>query len=496
HLMLVLARSSNDTRFLEHAADVIAAEEAMLANPRYQRLELELFGGAAGYPRAATALILALSLGGDQERARAYLQEIAPRALPSAGPDILYCTMKLALVDGRLDEAAEQCSHAAGVALRHRAYREALQLRVGEMMIRQVGSADRPDDLDRVAEQLVALEEEAWRQAGYALVKRGFSMTGVYRFFRGDWQAAYHHVVEATRQDPRAYDGELAWYAGRILLRVGAPEEALPFAEAVPPFRPTDPVSIGGGLLVLPHVLRAEIHVAQGNLGEARVWLEAAESWPALRTAPYYRGSVRNAWAEYFRAVGDSDRAWQSAAEALDASRQAGSAFVAIEAHRLLGELAAARGEIETSVEHFHSSLALAERCRFPMDVALTRLARGRALPGRPEAEADLQEVCAFFSAIGCTPGLAMARRVLKRAAPRVNPRPETASSPLPDGLTAREGEVVTLVCQGMTDREIGARLFISAKTVDRHLRNIFNKTGVNNRAALAAYAVRHGLLP
>ncbi|MFZ5826213.1 MAG: ATP-binding protein, partial [Bacillota bacterium] len=42
HLMLVLARSSNDTRFLEHAADVIAAEEAMLANPRYQRLELEL----------------------------------------------------------------------------------------------------------------------------------------------------------------------------------------------------------------------------------------------------------------------------------------------------------------------------------------------------------------------------------------------------------------------------------------------------------------------
>lgn len=126
----------------------------------------------------------------------------------------------------------------------------------------------------------------------------------------------------------------------------------------------------------------------------------------------------------------------------------------------------------------------------------LTRLARGRAFAGRSEAEGDLQEVRTFFSEIGCTPGYATVRRALERAAPGESPRPAPASPPLPDGLTAREVEVVTLVCQGLADREIGARLFISVKTVDRHLRNIFNKTGVSNRAALAAYAARHGLLP
>lgn len=74
---------------------------------------------------------------------------------------------------------------------------------------------------------------------------------------------------------------------------------------------------------------------------------------------------------------------------------------------------------------------------------------------------------------------------------------PPAAGAPLrlPDGLTAREAAVAALVARGLTDREIAARLIISRKTVDHHLRSIFNKTGVSNRAALAAYATRHGLV-
>ena len=61
-------------------------------------------------------------------------------------------------------------------------------------------------------------------------------------------------------------------------------------------------------------------------------------------------------------------------------------------------------------------------------------------------------------------------------------------------GLTAREAEVLRLLAEGRTDREIGAALFISDKTASRHVANILLKLGVGTRTAAAAYAHRHGL--
>lgn len=62
-----------------------------------------------------------------------------------------------------------------------------------------------------------------------------------------------------------------------------------------------------------------------------------------------------------------------------------------------------------------------------------------------------------------------------------------------PGGLTAREYEVVQLVAQGLTDREIAAHLVISPRTVDTHLRRIFQKVGVTSRTALATWTLREG---
>src|SRR5690606_15114555 len=110
-----------------------------------------------------------------------------------------------------------------------------------EIMIRLIGPADQPDRLDNLARQLESLEEEAWRQVGYAPLGRGFSLTGVYRYFRGDWRGGRRHVVECARNDPSAFGGTLAWYAASVLLNSGSPEAALPFAESVLPLRPDDP---------------------------------------------------------------------------------------------------------------------------------------------------------------------------------------------------------------------------------------------------------------
>ena len=63
---------------------------------------------------------------------------------------------------------------------------------------------------------------------------------------------------------------------------------------------------------------------------------------------------------------------------------------------------------------------------------------------------------------------------------------------PLPDGLTAREAEVLDLVAQGLTNPQIAHALFISAHTVKTHINRIFAKTGSTNRSEAINYAREH----
>jgi len=64
-----------------------------------------------------------------------------------------------------------------------------------------------------------------------------------------------------------------------------------------------------------------------------------------------------------------------------------------------------------------------------------------------------------------------------------------------PGGLTEREVEVLRLVASGRTNPEIAAVLYLSEKTVARHLSNIFAKVDVSSRTAAAAYAFEHHLV-
>ncbi|MEV6303929.1 response regulator transcription factor [Actinoplanes sp. NPDC051861] len=67
--------------------------------------------------------------------------------------------------------------------------------------------------------------------------------------------------------------------------------------------------------------------------------------------------------------------------------------------------------------------------------------------------------------------------------------------SPAPPALSARETEVLKLVAAGLTNAEIGKRLFISEATVKTHLLRVFNKLDVTDRTAAVTTAMRHGLL-
>jgi DNA-binding NarL/FixJ family response regulator len=73
------------------------------------------------------------------------------------------------------------------------------------------------------------------------------------------------------------------------------------------------------------------------------------------------------------------------------------------------------------------------------------------------------------------------------RRAERPNPRP--------DGLTAREVEVLRLVATGASNKEIAAALVISEKTARNHVERAYAKIGVSNRISASMYAMQHGLV-
>ncbi len=74
--------------------------------------------------------------------------------------------------------------------------------------------------------------------------------------------------------------------------------------------------------------------------------------------------------------------------------------------------------------------------------------------------------------------------------------RGEVTSDGIAEALTERESDVLALLARGMTNKEIAQTLFLSVRTVEAHLRNIYGKLGVGSRTEAVLWAVQHGAPP
>src|SRR5438067_1739506 len=92
----------------------------------------------------------------------------------------------------------------------------------------------------------------------------------------------------------------------------------------------------------------------------------------------------------------------------------------------------------------------------------------------------------------GCAGAGADAQGGLNRSAADTTAK---SSSTQPDGLTAREVEVLRLVAQGLTDAQVAEQLVISPRTVNTHLTAIYGKIGVSSRSTATRYAIEHHLI-
>ncbi|HET9719708.1 MAG TPA: AAA family ATPase [Solirubrobacteraceae bacterium] len=158
-------------------------------------------------------------------------------------------------------------------------------------------------------------------------------------------------------------------------------------------------------------------------------------------------------------------------------------------ADRYLGMLAGVLGEWERAEAHFESACELNRQMGARTWLAETEYQFARMLlradrPSGGRAPELLSHAAELASVIGMS---ALSGRISAIGAP-------IRRAEMPDRLSFREAQILRLVAQGLSNREIGQSLFISEHTAANHIRSILRKTGCANRTEAASYAHRHSL--
>jgi LuxR family maltose regulon positive regulatory protein len=232
---------------------------------------------------------------------------------------------------------------------------------------------------------------------------------------------------------------------------------------------------------------RARLALDSGSTREAADLLERL-----LRRLPEHRKIARIPALELLArariARGELDAARSAVAALRESVRLIGTAPLEACADLAEGTLAAAEADrerartlLEDAVDRFEASGAPYEAACARLELATSLAASGREAAARQEAAAAF----AALSELGARPESERARRLLEAPG---------GDEALPE-LTRREREVLRLLAEGLTNRQIAERLVVSEHTVHRHVANILRKLDLSSRTAAAAHAAQSGLL-
>jgi DNA-binding CsgD family transcriptional regulator len=201
---------------------------------------------------------------------------------------------------------------------------------------------------------------------------------------------------------------------------------------------------------------------------------------------PFQRPGLLAAAVEIHLAAGDAEAAADAAAELTANAARSTSAVLGAMAAHATGATLLASGETVQAMSHLRAASAVWQRLDMPYEGARTAVLLGQGcseLGDKASATLELTRAGDVFESLSAQPDLRRVRTLMG------DPHPDDAT------LSAREVEVLRLVADGRTSREIAAALHLSQHTVRRHLENTFAKLGVNSRAAAIAHAYEHDLL-
>ena len=172
------------------------------------------------------------------------------------------------------------------------------------------------------------------------------------------------------------------------------------------------------------------------------------------------------------------------AAAHVTAMRDAGIAAISPRLALLAAGSQAIAAPDDSALGLFEEALAIPGVDRFPFDLARVRLLYGERLRrarATKESRPHLAAALEIFERLGARPWATRAASEL-RASGQTN---ACADQPARDSLTPQERQIAMLAAAGLTNKEIGQRLFLSHRTVGAHLYQIFPKLGITTRAAL-----------
>jgi len=228
----------------------------------------------------------------------------------------------------------------------------------------------------------------------------------------------------------------------------------------------------------------AQLRLAQGQVDAAGAAIRRVLDEASDRVA---RSKLLAAYVEIMLAGGDVQVAHAAADELEQLAEDLGSPLLAAVADYARGGVLLEEGDARAALQALRQAWTAWQGLEVPYETARVRVLIGlacRQLGDQDSAAMELDAAQWVFRELEAAPDLTRVEALTRE--------PAAGSA---GGLTAREVQVLRLVAAGQTNRAIAADLFLSERTVDRHVSNILAKLGVSSRAAATAHAYRNGLI-